>query len=94
MDRSSGIPVVHEKVDLSRDAPEVDIIEAIADLKETPPEELPPLWDCVGNTLEPFSSIPASSNAQVTLSFSYGGYRISVNQNGEALLAPEKSTQE
>lgn len=91
MNDSAGITVVHEKIDLSRSDPEVDLVEGIADLEETTPEELSPIWDCVGNMLESLSSVPSSSGAQLTLSFSYEGYRISVNQNGEALLTPEKS---
>ena len=88
MDSPHGIPVIHRNVDTSRKDLGVEIAEIIADLEETNPECLTPIWDCIGNVLEPLSSMPASPDAQLLISFSYEGYRISVDQDGEVLLVP------
>ena len=87
MGSAQSIEVVQREVDTSREALGAAIAEIIADLEETDPESLP-IWDFIGDVLEPLSSTPPAPDAQLLISFNYEGYRISINRDGEVLLVP------
>ena len=88
MGSAQGSEVVQREVDISREALGAAIAEIIADLEETDPENLIPIWDSIDDVLEPLSSPPPAPDAQLLISFSYEGYRISINRDGEVLLVP------
>ena len=86
MDSPQRTHVVYRDVDTNRADLGAEIVEIIADFEGTDPEDLDPIRKCIGDILEPLSLTPPSPDAQLMISFSYEGYRISLDQNGQALL--------
>ena len=76
--------IVHRELDTDREEPAVSIAEVVADLKGTPVTELPPTYDCIGGMVSELYSNPPEPEAQVTVEFTYSGYRITVEQSGAA----------
>jgi hypothetical protein len=76
--------IVHRKLDPERDDPAIGIVEIVADLDDTEPAELTSIWGCLDHVLDEISSNPPASEAQLEITFSYEGYRITVEQNGSA----------
>lgn len=76
--------IVRRDSDTDREEPAVAIVEVVADLKGTPAEELPPAYDYIGEMLSKLYSNPPKPEAQMTVEFTYSGYRITVEQSGAA----------
>ena len=74
--------MIHRALDTELDRPGVTIAEIVAALDETEPDELTPIWGCIDDMLDHVFSDPPAPEAQVELTFSYEGYRITVEQNG------------
>ncbi|WP_440771316.1 HalOD1 output domain-containing protein [Natronorubrum sp. DTA28] len=58
------------------------VVEIIADLEGVETLELPPLYSTVNDLLGEFASNPPASGANVEITFTYEGYRITVYQTG------------
>jgi hypothetical protein len=73
---------------------EFDFLELVATLEDEPVDELPLLYDEVDHLVERLFKTPPSLDAQVEIAFSYAGYRITINRNGNVKLIPVKETEE
>lgn len=74
--------ILHRQLDPDGEAPEEQLLEALADIEETDVTDLPPLWNCVDGMLEHLFSTPPDPEAQMTVEFSYVTYRITIEQDG------------
>lgn len=75
--------------DPEQDQPNVDITETVAELKGVESDELSPLYDSIDHVVDNIFSEPPQPDAEVEVSFSYEGFRITVSQDGEATFHPE-----
>lgn len=84
MSSDHGNEIVHRELDTDRENPAIEIAEIVADLEAEDVNELATVWDCIDDVLDNIFSNPPSPEAQVEVTFSYEGYRITVEQNGSA----------
>lgn len=76
--------IVHERLDVDRQEPAVQVAEIVASLDGKDQTELSPVYDQIDHVLTHIFSNPPDPGAQVEISFTYEGYRITVEQNGRA----------
>lgn len=75
---------VHRELDTDREEPVVQVAEIIADLEGTSAKNLTSTYDHLDHVLDYIFRNPPVPEAQVQISFSYEGYRITVQQDGTA----------
>ncbi|NIB99289.1 HalOD1 output domain-containing protein [Halobacterium sp. R2-5] len=78
--------IIHRELDTDAENPAVEIAELVADVEGTDTTELPAMYDIADHVLDHLFSTPPAPEAQFKVSFSYEGYRITVEQNGAAEL--------
>lgn len=76
--------IVHRELDTDREEPAVGIAEAVAELEGKQVDELPTTYDCIDGMISGLYSDPPAPEAQMTVKFTYSGYRITVEQSGAA----------
>lgn len=76
--------IVHRDLDADVDSPAVAVAKAVAEIEGVAVDELSPTYDCIDGTLDELFSTPPSADAQMTVEFTYEGYRIAIEQNGHA----------
>lgn len=76
--------IVHRTLDTHQDEPLVQVAEIVAELKGMSEDKLTPTYGKVDHLVDNVFSDPPAPDAQVQVTFSYEGYRITVEQNGEA----------
>ncbi|WP_252699653.1 HalOD1 output domain-containing protein [Natronosalvus vescus] len=76
--------IVHWGLDADREEPAVAIAKVVADLTGTSLSELSPAYDYIDGILSGLYSNPPEPEAQITVEFTYCGYRITVEQSGAA----------
>lgn len=76
--------IVHRTLSTDCEEPAVAVAEAVADLEDSEPDELPTTYDCIDGMLDELYADPPSPEAQMQVSFTYAGYRITVEQDGNA----------
>ena len=69
-------------------SPKMALLRAIADIEGIDETELPALYSCIDEMIEHFYSNPPSAEAQARLEFSFHGYRITLFQDGLAVIQP------
>ena len=74
----------HYEFDPSENEPTYIIVETIADLEGVDSDQLPSLYDTIDHMVDNLFSNPPIPKAQVQVSFTYAGYRITLNQDGSA----------
>lgn len=74
----------HREFDRDADDAVFDIVSTIADLEDTSVEELPSFHDSVDGILDHIFGTPPVGEAQVTVEFTYAGYRVTLHQDGAA----------
>lgn len=74
--------IVHRELETDRPEPITQIVEVVADLEGEREENLTVGYKQVDHILQHVFSDPPSPEAQVEITFSYEGYRITVEQNG------------
>ncbi len=80
-------PDVHELNVVEGDtSPKLSLLRAIADLEGADETDLPSLYPCIDEMIEKLFADPPSSEAQAELEFSYTDYRITLFQDGLAVL--------
>jgi hypothetical protein len=78
--------IVHRTLNTDSDEPAVAVAEAVADLEDSEPDELPATYNCIDGMLDELYADPPSPEAQMEVSFTYAGYRITVEQDGDATI--------
>lgn len=73
---------VFVQFDPKRDDPTVVIVEKIAELEEITVEALPTLYETTNDLLDHLWTTPPAPTAQITIEFTYAGYRITLHQDG------------
>lgn len=76
--------IVRRELNTDRDEPAVTIAEVVADLEGKQADELATTHDCIDGIISELFSTPPSPEAQMTVAFTYSGYRITVEQSGAA----------
>lgn len=74
--------IVHRQLETDRETPVVQIAEIVADLEGETADELSTMYERVDHLIDNIFSRPPSPEAQVEVTFSYEGYRITVDQDG------------
>jgi hypothetical protein len=83
-DESPNENIVHRQLDTSREEPIVELSDVVADLEGTSTSELTPVYDQLDHVIDYIFSNPPVPEAQVQITFTYEGYRITVEQDGSA----------
>lgn len=78
--------VVYRTFDVDEADPNVSVARTVAELENVETEELTPLYDCIDHILEHVFSDPPVPAAEAQITFSYEGYRITVEQDGSAVF--------
>lgn len=76
--------ITHRELETDADHPGVQVASVVADIEGKEPTDLTKMHDCVDGVLTDLFSNPPSPNAQMLIKFSYEGYRITVEQDGDA----------
>jgi hypothetical protein len=76
--------IIHRKLDTDTENPGVAVAEAVADIEGRDATELTSTYKCADDVLNNLFSNPPDPEAQMEITFSYEGYRITVEQNGSA----------
>jgi len=84
VDSSSERRLVHKQFDPTDDDPLFDVVSTVAELEDTDVEALPSFHDSVDGILEHIFTNPPAPEAQVSIEFTYAGYRITLHQDGAA----------
>ena len=84
--------VVRQSLDVEGEEPAAQIATTIAEMEGKKPTELPNMWQCTDDMLENLFSDPPDPEARMRISFTYEGYRISVDQDGMAEFRPTDAT--
>lgn len=62
----------------------MDVANVVAELEANDTDDLTPLYDTINHVIDNVFSDPPSPDAQIEISFTYEGYRITVNQGRTA----------
>lgn len=86
MNRDEDSEIVRRQIDPDPDTAEFDFLEVVAALEDSEINELPSLYEQLSHFIEQLFENPPSSEAQMQLEFTYGGYRITLDQHGHLTL--------
>ncbi|MDS0296390.1 HalOD1 output domain-containing protein [Halogeometricum luteum] len=84
MDETPDDAIVQRQLQTSAGEPAVQVAEIVAELEGTAADRLDPTYLHVGHILDHLFSNPPAPEAQVEITFTYEGYRITVGQSGRA----------
>lgn len=84
MSSGSESGIIRRELDPDAGSPAIQVVWAVADIEDEDPLGLPPIYDRAGGMLDGLFSDPPSSKAQGEITFSYEGFRITVDQDGMA----------
>lgn len=76
--------IIHRDLNTSRENPVVQITETVADIEDVQQSELTTVYSHLDHVLDYIFDNPPKPEAQVEITFSYEGYRITVEQDGTA----------
>lgn len=91
-DREPEYGIVRMEIDPDPKTAEHDLLAVIADIEGVAIEELPSLYREVNHFVEQLFDTPPSTDAQMEISFSYAGYRVTLARSGSLKLVPVKDT--
>lgn len=74
--------IITRELDTDIEEPALQIAEIVAEVEEKDVSEMKTMYDVTDHIVDELFSRPPGPEAQFDISFSYEGYRISVNQNG------------
>lgn len=81
-------PTIHRRsISPNPRTAEIELMEIIADIEGIAEEELPILWRDADHMISNLFESPPGQHAQMELTFTYAGYRISISQSGDVTLA-------
>ncbi|WP_225334601.1 HalOD1 output domain-containing protein [Halomicrobium urmianum] len=78
--------IFHRSVEPRESTENERVLGVIADVEDCDVTDLPPIYSRIDDVLEDLFSDPPVREAQVEISFSYYGYRITVDQEGDMTL--------
>ena len=84
--------IVTASIDPNPETAEYDLLAIVADLEDTEITDLPSLYEQLDHFVEQLYETPPSPKAQLELSFSYAGYRITLTQGGDVTLMNVKQS--
>lgn len=84
MERPPSEQVVHRALDVDGAEPAMQIAEHVAALSDRDVESLASTWETFGHVVDDLFEDPPAPSAQVQVTFTYEGYRITVDQEGYA----------
>ena len=84
--------IVRRTIRPSPEHAEYDLLEVVAELEGVEIEDLPSFYDQVDHLVEMLFRKPPSSETQMQVEFSYAGYRITVDQQGNLTLLDVKKS--
>lgn len=76
--------IVHRELDTEGGEPVDQIADVVSELEDSDVDALQPLYRQVDHVLDQVFSDPPAPGAQVEVTFTYEGYRITVEQYGHA----------
>jgi hypothetical protein len=76
--------IIHRQLDPDGDPPVTQVTTIVADLDGVNNDELSPAYDQIDHVIDHIFSEPPVEAAQVQVTFTYEGYRITVEQDGAA----------
>jgi len=80
--------ILHRRLDLDGPEPAIQIAEHVADIADEDVDSLSSTWETFGDVLADLFADPPARDAQVQVTFTYEGYRITVEQDGHAKFVP------
>ena len=89
---TDGSGMVRRQITPDPESSEYDLLEIIAELEDCEIEALPSLYNEVDHVVETMFKTPPSDRAQIEISFSYAGYRVSIDRKGFVELVPVKKS--
>lgn len=72
--------------DRPKSGPGSELVSIVADLKGVDQSDLDPLYDWADDLISDLYSSPPPADAQAIIEFTYEGYRITLYQDGHAVL--------
>ena len=84
--------IITASIDPNPETAEYDLLAIVAELEGVEITDLPSLYDHVDHFVERLYETPPSAKAQLELSFSYAGYRITLLQGGDVTLMNVKQS--
>lgn len=88
--RRDDADVAYRTFDVDEVDPNVSVARTVAELEDVDTNDLPPLYDCIDHVLEHIFSDPPAPDAEAEITFSYQGYRITVEQDGSAVFRKQR----
>lgn len=79
--------VVHRELETGSENAAVQVAEIVAELDDKQPQELATTYECLDHVIDNIFSNPPSPEADLQVTFSYEGYRVTVEQDGMARFA-------
>ncbi|SFC44905.1 hypothetical protein SAMN05444422_108193 [Halobiforma haloterrestris] len=74
--------VAQQRLETEQETPATQIVEIVAELEGADPMNVSPIYNCVDSLIADLFSSPPPEEADATVTFSYLGYRIRVEQDG------------
>ncbi|RXK46409.1 HalOD1 output domain-containing protein [Halorientalis pallida] len=78
--------IVHGRIEPEPADADYRLLRLIADVEGLDVTDLPPIYDRIDHLVTKMYEDPPSSEAQAQLAFSYAGYRIRIDQDGNVSL--------
>ena len=89
---TDGSGIVRRQITPDPATSEYDLLEILAEIEGCAIEELPSLYNEVEHVVETLFKTPPSAAAQMSIAFSYAGYRITIDRNGTVQVVSVKDT--
>lgn len=80
--------IARRQFDTDRATPAVAVVETVSELEDVDSSDLTTIYSCIDHMIDHLFSEPPSPDADVTVEFTYEGYRISIEQDGSAEFRP------
>lgn len=84
MSEHSEDETTRRELDVNGESPSEQIAVAVADIKGVEATDLEEMYGCVDGVLDHVFSDPPAPEARLQVEFSYEGYRVTIEQDGDA----------
>lgn len=84
MSGSDDQEIIHRTLDTDAEEPVEQVAETIAELEGESVENMTPLYNHLDHILDRLFSDPPADEAEITITFTYEEYRVTIEQNGDA----------